>query len=86
MSSRKISNKLKINIICSIFSLDDRHLRGDSALASDLKVPPESDSDSIADYADGDNSGNDLISSHMCRVFITLIIPLFILLYIVDAS
>ena len=39
----------------SIFRLDDRHLRGSTA--SDLKLPPESDTDSIADYADGENAG-----------------------------
>ena len=41
------------------FSLDDRHLRGPAS--SDLKqlpLPPvESDTDSIADYADGENTG-----------------------------
>ena len=40
------------NPICR---LDDRHLRGSTA--SDLKLPPESDTDSIADYADGENAG-----------------------------
>lgn len=34
--------------------LDDRHLRG--SMTSDLKVPPESDTDSIADYVDGENA------------------------------
>ena len=37
--------------------LDDRHIRGSTA--SDLKLPPESDTDSIADYADGENAGNE---------------------------
>ena len=40
-----------------MFSLDDRHIRGSTA--SDLKLPPESDTDSIADYADGENAGNE---------------------------
>jgi len=40
-------------------SLDDRHLRGSTA--SDLKLPPESDADSIADYADGENAGKNFV-------------------------
>ena len=39
-----------------LIRLDDRHIRGSTA--SDLKLPPESDTDSIADYADGENAGN----------------------------
>ena len=35
--------------------LDDRHLRG--SMTSDLKLPPESETDSIADYVDGENTG-----------------------------
>ena len=37
------------------FRLDDRHLRG--SMTSDLKLPPESETDSIADYVDGENTG-----------------------------
>ena len=40
-----------------LIRLDDRHIRGSTA--SDLKLPPESDTDSIADYADGENAGNE---------------------------
>ena len=35
--------------------LDDRHIRGTSN--SDLKLPPESDTDSIQDYVDGETAG-----------------------------
>ena len=38
-----------------IHRLDDRHLRG--SMTSDLKLPPESETDSIADYVDGENTG-----------------------------
>lgn len=38
-----------------LFSLDDRHLRGSTA--SDLKIPHESETDSIVDYVDGENAG-----------------------------
>ena len=42
-------------IIFGIHRLDDRHLRG--SMTSDLKLPPESETDSIADYVDGENTG-----------------------------
>ena len=40
--------------------LDDRHHRGGALPppGADIKLPPESDTDSIADYADGENTGN----------------------------
>jgi len=47
-------------MIAQIIRLDDRHIRGSTA--SDLKLPPESDTDSIADYADGENAGNEKMS------------------------
>ena len=37
------------------FRLDDRHIRGSTN--SDLKLPPESDTDSIQDYVDGETAG-----------------------------
>ncbi len=46
--------------------LDDRHIRGSTA--SDLKLPPESDTDSIADYADGENAGNE--KTPFFRIFV----------------
>jgi hypothetical protein len=46
--------------------LDDRHIRGSTA--SDLKLPPESDTDSIADYADGENAGNE--KTQFFRIFV----------------
>ena len=33
----------------------DRHMRGSNN--SDLKMPPESDTDSFQDYVDGDQAG-----------------------------
>ena len=42
-------------IYFGIYRLDDRHLRG--SMTSDLKLPPESETDSIADYVDGENTG-----------------------------
>ena len=35
--------------------LDDRHIRGSTN--SDLKLPPDSDADSIQDYVDGEQAG-----------------------------
>ena len=48
-------NFLFTEIIFGIHRLDDRHLRG--SMTSDLKLPPESETDSIADYVDGENTG-----------------------------
>ena len=48
-------NCLFTKIIFGIHRLDDRHLRG--SMTSDLKLPPESETDSIADYVDGENTG-----------------------------
>jgi len=36
--------------------LDDRHIRGSTN--SDLKLPPDSDADSIQDYVDGEQAGS----------------------------
>ena len=42
-------------IIWSLLRLDDRHIRGSTN--SDLKLPPDSDADSIQDYVDGEQAG-----------------------------
>ena len=48
-----------IYLLKSIFftyhRLDDRHIRGSTN--SDLKLPPDSDADSIQDYVDGEQAG-----------------------------
>ena len=51
----QIKNILYAMINFGIHRLDDRHLRG--SMTSDLKLPPESETDSIADYVDGENTG-----------------------------
>ena len=45
---------LSISLIF-IIRLDDRHIRGSTN--SDLKLPPDSDADSIQDYVDGEQAG-----------------------------
>ena len=46
--------------IVGFFRLDDRHLRGSTT--SDLKLPPEEDTDSIQDYVDGETAGKKCVN------------------------
>ena len=48
--------KYSVLILNCNFRLDDRHIRGANT-NSDLKLPPESDTDSIQDYVDGETAG-----------------------------
>ena len=50
-----MNTHLCTNFFITYLRLDDRHLRG--SMTSDLKLPPESETDSIADYVDGENTG-----------------------------
>ena len=66
------SSPKQSSVIFFSLRLDDQHHHGAPASASaapDLKMPPESDSDSIADYADGENTGTVVTQSLFIRLY-----------------